>query len=540
MFVQHPLIRPNAIEDRIYQAKLSKACLSGSTLIVLPTGMGKTVIALRVIADILLMKGGKVLFLAPTKPLVEQHASFLRENLLQKKITCLTGEVDPSEREVQWIENDVVVSTPQVIANDLKYERISLKNVSLIIFDEAHRAVGNYPYVKIAKEFKELGRLVMGMTASPGSSTNKIEQVCRNLGIQKVEVRSESDSDVAPYVQEVDLQIVEVEIPQEMKRLADLLRSKFDSCVQDLVSLGLIDPKRPVTKKYLLEIGNDIQSRLNSGEKRSQLYKGLSLQAMALKINYALELAETQGMSALANYLERMKNEAMSEGASKSSKSLVKSELFERIEEYLRKIKMEHPKLSRVMSIVSNQIIAHPESRVIVFTHYRDTCDLVASKISSIEGARVAKLIGQAERGDERGLKQKEQVEVLEKFRNGEINVIVATSVGEEGLDVASTDLVVFYEPVPSEIRSIQRRGRTGRRRPGRVVILKTRGTKDDAYFFASQRKEKVMRRRLFQLSRELENTTQDEKVGKSLDKDSVTRKKSQENKEQRTLLDFK
>jgi len=137
----------------------------------------------------------------------------------------------------------------------------------------------------------------------------------------------------------------------------------------------------------------------------------------------------------------------------------------------------------------------------LVFTHYRDTCELVANKLSKIEGAKVAKLIGQAERGSDKGLKQKEQVGVLEKFRRGEKNVLVATSVGEEGLDVASTDLVIFYEPVPSEIRTIQRRGRTGRRSPGRVVIMVTRGTMDEAYLYSSQKKESAMRRRLYKLS---------------------------------------
>jgi Fanconi anemia group M protein len=148
----------------------------------------------------------------------------------------------------------------------------------------------------------------------------------------------------------------------------------------------------------------------------------------------------------------------------------------------------------------------------LVFTHYRDTCELVANKLSKIEGARVAKLIGQAERGSEKGLKQKEQVSVLEKFRRGEYNVVVATSVGEEGLDVASTDLVVFYEPVPSEIRTIQRRGRTGRRSPGRVVILVTRGTMDEAYLYSSQKKETAMRRRLYRMGEKTEEKKAPEK----------------------------
>jgi Fanconi anemia group M protein len=116
----------------------------------------------------------------------------------------------------------------------------------------------------------------------------------------------------------------------------------------------------------------------------------------------------------------------------------------------------------------------------------------------------VAKLVGQADRVGERGLKQKDQVGVLDKFRNGDFNVVVATSVGEEGLDVAQTDLVVFYEPVASEIRSIQRRGRTGRKRAGRVVILITKDTRDQAYYYASIKKESAMRKRLKALSDEL------------------------------------
>jgi Fanconi anemia group M protein len=95
-------------------------------------------------------------------------------------------------------------------------------------------------------------------------------------------------------------------------------------------------------------------------------------------------------------------------------------------------------------------------------------------------------------------------VEIIEKFSKGEFNVLVATSVAEEGLDIPSTDLVVFYEPVPSEIRTIQRRGRTGRRRPGRVVVLVTKDTRDEIYYYSARRKEKRMHQELERLRREL------------------------------------
>jgi len=504
VFVEHPLIRPGAIEDRDYQRNLSEIAAKESTLVVLPTGMGKTVVALRVLAQVL-HKGGKALFLAPTKPLVEQHASYLKEFLVGKKVGVMTGENPPEERETIWIESDVVASTPQVVANDLRYERVDLRDVKLIIFDEAHRAVGNYAYVDVAHAYRDYHGLVLGMTASPGSSRARIKEVCANLGIDHIELRSESDPDVAKYVHDIQIDAIEVEVPPDMKRVILMLRSLFDRYVAELVQLKALDPKRPANRKYLLEVGRGLQQRSRSGERHRNLFRAMSLQAMAVKVDHALELAETQGATALREYLDRLRAEAESDEGSKASREVVKAAEYVKVLELVHQMRGEHPKLSRIMTIVARQIQEKPESRIIVFTHYRDTCDLMASKLAEVEGAKVAKLVGQADRGSEKGLKQREQIGVLDQFREGASNVLVATSVGEEGLDVANTDLVVFYEPVPSEIRSIQRRGRTGRKRSGRVVVLVTRATRDEAYLYASINKERAMRKGLDTLQHQME-----------------------------------
>ena len=128
MYVEHPLIKANSIQDRGYQQTLADSCYYYSTLVVLPTGLGKTVIALLVMAETLHRQGGKVLFLAPTKPLVEQHASFLKDRLVDKNVIQMTGEKDPEVRSLEWSHNDVIVSTPQVIANDLRNGRIALRD----------------------------------------------------------------------------------------------------------------------------------------------------------------------------------------------------------------------------------------------------------------------------------------------------------------------------------------------------------------------------------------------------------------------------
>ncbi len=502
MYVDHPLIKKDAVESRDYQTNLARIASKTSSLLVLPTGMGKTVIALLVIADVLQRKRGKVLFLAPTKPLVEQHACSLSEKLEGRKVGIMTGEFPPEDRALIFRENDVIASTPQVVANDIKHDNYSLKEVSLIVFDEAHRAVGDYAYVIIGKEYQGFSGLVLGMTASPGSSGAKIKEVCENLGIEKIEVRSESDPDVAKYMHEIQMDWVEVEVPQEMKRVILMLNTMHDSYLKELIRLGVMDQKRPPNTKYILEVGRTLQSRYRSGERHKNLFAAMSVQAMALKIGHALELAETQGVSSLRIYLEKLNAEATSKEGTKAARMIAQSPDFIKALDLVQRMKFEHPKLSKVMTIVSRTVHENPDSRIMVFTHYRDTCDLVALKLSEIEGARVTKLVGQADHTGEKGLKQKEQVGVLQKFREGEYNVLVATSVGEEGLDVASTDLVVFYEPVASEIRSIQRRGRTGRMRSGRVVVLVTRGTRDEAYLYASMNKERAMKKGIASIQR--------------------------------------
>ena len=99
---------------------------------------------------------------------------------------------------------------------------------------------------------------------------------------------------------------------------------------------------------------------------------------------------------------------------------------------------------------------------------------------------------------------QKEQIAILQEFREGKFNVLVSSSVGEEGLDIPQVDLVIFYEPIPSAIRHIQRRGRTGRLEKGEVVILVTKNTRDEGYRWSAHHKEKRMYRNLLQLKNNL------------------------------------
>jgi Fanconi anemia group M protein len=343
----------------------------------------------------------------------------------------------------------------------------------------------------------------MGITASPGGSKARIKAVCDNLNIRHIESRSEDDPDVAEHIHDISIELVNVDLPEQITEVSSLLRSMYARCIGQLNNMGFLRTESIPNVRYVIEMSKSLRAKMCTRKKNGYVFKAMSLQAMAIKVGHALELAETQGLGALSSYLAKLKAEAGAKSGSKASRRIVSSPEFEQLEALLADRSEAHPKVPLVVDLVSSQLRSKADSKVMVFTNYRDSCETVSRSLAAIEGARVSKLIGQTSRANDRGQRQKEQVEVLTRLRSGAINTVVATCVGEEGLDVANTDLVIFYEPVPSEIRSIQRRGRTGRSRPGRVVVLVTKGTSDEPSLCSCTRKEAAMKRNLLKVKKE-------------------------------------
>ena len=500
-YVKHPRIVPDTVEERRYQTNMVNGCLERNSLLILPTGLGKTIVALRLAAEFL--DRGKVLVLAPTKPLVDQHRETFTTLLVGARVGEMNGNMKPDTRAAVVEGSDVVVSTPQSVANDLEAGRYGLQGFSLIIYDEAHRGTGNYAYVRVAG-FCPKGARCVGMTASPGSSVSRIEEVCINLHLRRIDVKSDDDPDVSPYIHYTYVNRIELNVPQDLMDASALLRSILDHFVGEMASLGLVNPSWQISTTYMLTIGANLQARLSRGEKTAIVFRGLALHSICIKLLHAVALAETQGMTPLRAYLRKIEEEADQKEGGRSAREIVKRPEFVGVRSIMDKSNVEHSKVSRVMSIVSRTVNSDPDAKVMVFAQYRETCEMLVSKISAVEGARVALLVGQSNGG----LKQKEQVALLDGFRGGEYNVIVSTSVGEEGLDVSSTNAVIFYEPVSSEIRTIQRRGRTGRKNDGEVYVLVAKGTLDEVLERSSAEKEAAMRARLEKLSQDLSRGT--------------------------------
>ncbi|MDD5048566.1 MAG: DEAD/DEAH box helicase, partial [Methanoregulaceae archaeon] len=499
--ITHPLILPDSLESREYQLSIALKALEGHTMVVLPTGLGKTAVALLVAASRLHNDGGKILMLAPTKPLVEQHLRFFRQFLVfpgtkgdEGQLVMFTGETAPEQRAAEWRDGKAVFATPQVIKNDLIAGSYTLEDVTLLIVDECHRAVGNYAYAFIAKRYLASAKnpLVLAMTASPGGKVEKVDEVIENLGIQVVETRSEHDNDVIPYIHEREIEVIDLRLPEELSRAVDDLNRLLDSRLKMLSNLGFSPPTRSqLSMKSLNALNAQIQARIQDRDPAA--YKAASVYAECMKLRHAVSLAESQGSRTLTTYITRLFSEGKAGGASKASERLARDPLFIRLLERCMSWREEiHPKMDVMYDVVRDQLEQFPESRIIIFATFRDTVQQIVETLGK-KGIECQRFVGQATRDAEKGLSQKKQIEALERFRRGEFKVLAATSVGEEGLDVPSTDLVIFYEAVPSEIRSIQRKGRTGRSGSGKIVVLVTKGTSDETYRYVSQSREKAM-----------------------------------------------
>jgi Fanconi anemia group M protein len=502
--ITHPLIHEGTIESREYQLAIAMKALDANTMVILPTGLGKTAIALLVAASRLYNEGGRVLVLAPTKPLVEQHFRFFGRYLLAQAkdgsagppFAMFTGEAPPVERTADWERAEVCFATPQVVKNDLIAGRYTLKDVTLLVVDECHRAVGNYAYVFCAQRYLATADrpLVLAMTASPGGAPEKVQEVCANLGIAHIETRTESDPDVRPYVHEREIEIVNVDLPPELATAIASLQRLIDDRLALLASLRFDVPKREkLSMKTLSLLNAQIQQRIKDRDPAA--YSAASVYAELMKLRHAVMLGESQGSEVLRGYITKLIAEGTRGGGSRAGQRLAKDQvmrdLFSRCTAWTGEL---HPKPDIAVSLIRDQLASHPESRIILFASYRDTVQLLVDYLTK-NGIACERFVGQAAKDAEKGLTQKKQIAALDRFRAGGFRVLIATSVGEEGLDVPSTDLVIFYEAVPSEIRSIQRKGRTGRCGSGRVVVLVTKGTADEVYRHVSSARERTMQR---------------------------------------------
>jgi len=455
------------------------------------------------------------------------HAGYLSKQYLKKNLVNLKSDIAKELLEIinlplRWVkikeiekikskcfvydltvENDHnficnLLVNHNTIENDVINGKIKLEEVSVITFDECHRATGDYSYVWLAKQYEKTSRFprVLGLTASPGSDLEKINEILDNLFIEEIEVKVEDDPDVKPYVQDVEVKWEKVDFPDELKEIQKYLKSCLRSKLVEIKNFGYLNEAQVMSesKMELLKLQAHLQGELISGNRDFIAMKCVSLAAEAMKVQHAIELVETQGLVPLQAYLEDLEKKSRTT-KTKAVQNLVRDINFRSAlvkTKILRNSGYEHPKMGVLSRLVEDRVKG--DYKLIVFTQYRDSGVKIVDELNKIENIEARLFVGQAKKKDS-GLTQKKQIEMLDDFREGKFNVLVSSSVGEEGLDIPQVDEVMFYEPIPSAIRHIQRKGRTGRQEKGVVTILMTKGTRDEGYRWSAHHKEKRMYR---------------------------------------------
>ena len=467
-FIKKKYVKQDSIEKRDYQIDLANQAISENCIVVLPTGLGKTAIALHIISEYLARGTGGILFLAPTRVLVNQHYEFLKNNLTLDDISIITGE-DTIQKRIKLWNNSIVCATPEIARNDLNREIVSPDQFNLVVFDEAHRTIGDYAYSGIAKWFENSPARIVGMTATLPSEKEKATEILTKLRISHVAEKTEDSLDVKPYTQETNTEWINVELPPELKIIQTLLKTALDERYDLLRKNGI----RLAEQQSLSALLRIRQFVLNQNRRSAKpLFT-------AIRIHYALSMLEAHGITPFLKFCER----------TKTKKGVGVKDLFELDPNFTKAIELakeaqahgiEHSKIPKLKEIIDSV-----PGKALIFTSYRDSVDLIFNKLAEL-GISAGILIGKA--GDT-GLKQKKQIETVQKFRDGIFRVLIATRVGEEGLDIAEVNQVIFYDNVPSSVRFIQRRGRTGRKGIGKLVVLIAKNTIDETYYWIGKRK---------------------------------------------------
>ncbi|KAI1656654.1 P-loop containing nucleoside triphosphate hydrolase protein [Daldinia decipiens] len=500
---------------RDYQFSIVKNGLFNNTLVALPTGLGKTFIAATIMLNYFRwMKSAKIVFVAPTKPLVSQQvdACFHIAGIPRSQTTLLTGEIPPALRAEEWGSRRVFFMTPQTLENDLSSGYADPKSIGLLVVDEAHRATGNYSYVKVVsflRRFTSSFR-ILALTATPGSKVESVQEVIDNLAISHVEIRTEESMDIRQYVHQRDEDIVLLDPSDEMNFVRDLFSQALKPLVEKLSQQNIYYGRDPMslTVYGLLQARKDWMARGGQHVNQGVKFMTMAIFAVLTSLAHGIKLLNFHGIKPFYDSLVQFRDETEGKGekGSKFKKQIIESpsfqEMMDKIASWSKKDDfVSHPKLTYLSDTVLNHFMdagdgregGSTNTRIIVFSEYRDSAEEIVRVLNIHKPLiRAAVFVGQADSKRSGGMKQAEQIERIQKFKKGEFNVLVATSIGEEGLDIGQVDLIVCYDASASPIRMLQRMGRTGRKRAGRVVLLLMRGKEEDNYAKSKDGYEKM------------------------------------------------
>jgi ATP-dependent DNA helicase MPH1 len=511
----------NLGDTRDYQFSIVRNGLFNNLLVALPTGLGKTFIAATIMLNYFRWtKDAQIVFVAPTKPLVAQQAEacFGIVGIPKSQTTMLTGEQQPALRAEEWATKRVFFMTPQTFENDLSSGIADPKKIVLLVVDEAHRATGNYSYVKVVSFLRRFNKSfrILALTATPGSSVEAVQEVIDGLEISKVEIRSEVSIDIAQYVHRRDIDQIVLDPSDEIVKIKELYSNALKSLVNQLCSQNGYYNKDPMSiTTFGLILARKQWFASGAAKAASHGLKGMmnGLFAILASCAHGIKLLDFHGIAPFYSSVKDFRDSAADGqgGGSKYKKQILEHPDFQKMITLMQMwINMEdfvgHPKLTCLCETILNHFLDAGQgrlgedmppsaTRVIVFAEYRDSAEDIC-RVLNKHGPmiRASVFVGQADSKRSEGMNQAKQQETINDFKAGKINVIVATSIGEEGLDIGQVDLIVCYDASGSPIRMLQRMGRTGRKRAGHIVLLLMRGKEENNFAKAKDNYEQMQK----------------------------------------------
>lgn len=492
-------IYPSNYPPREYQVAMVKAALLRNTLVCLPTGLGKTLIAAVLMYNYYRwFPEGQIIFMAPTKPLVSQQVEACHSvvGIPETETAELSGTTPSEVRRGIWQRKRVFYATPQTVENDLENNVLDAKRVVLVVVDEAHRAQKKHAYCVVVRSIARVQChfRVLALSATPGTSLEGVQDVIDNLRVAHVEVRTEEDPDVAPHTHARLVEKVVCEQTSDLQRLSQLVCDMARPVLQRLENAGgLRSSDASVLTSFTV-----LQARQNNAG-RGANFTDFLLGQKLVAIHDALK---NYGPAGAAHKVRALEAEAgktldrleagetnVAHGDRVVAHFVAQDAAYAAARSALANASTEHPKTAKLRSILFDHFerskAAGTSSRAMVFTGTRNSVSEIVAALKDCHSLRCVGFTGQG------GMKQREQKAVVARFQANEFNVLVATCVAEEGLDIGSVDLCVCYDIVGSPVRLVQRMGRTGRKRTGRVILLVAPG--EDRKFESGGRKSAVV-----------------------------------------------
>ena len=498
---------------RDYQLEIFKQALSGNSLVCLPTGSGKTLVAAMVISCMTSINPGKfAVFVVDKVPLAHQQYDYLKKQVPRLELKVITGEPelkdeqkDRRSEDEDWTAGkvDVLVLTHQILLNMLTSQSVRMSDISVLVIDEAHHCCKNHPYKKIMEMYKdtadELKPLVLALTASPVDertkerSIEKLEELLSNLCVPSLLLgrgldwtHPEVACEPVPLTSQQRLLKAHVEVyvkalSQQVENFAhspgtlqgiDVFSTNFRGAMWKL-----LDQHHGLKFKKAQALGEHTIQVVTSNEISNILGLEFALQSLNdcfSRLEFASTPMERTKKAIVAIPERRLGNADVYNGYS-NLRDFVRRSVSHREGAFSNPSSGRFRQLKREIDKFVSRVKEGKSSRGIVFVKMRKTAYDLCEQLKKVPGLnealRPTYFVGHGQGSDGMDWKA-EQQEVLRKFRFGKIKLLISTNVLEEGIDVPVCNLVIRFDSDLTLRSLVQGRGRASRRADSKFVII--------------------------------------------------------------------